>query len=333
MLLWLSFFLCAAVIVYSGAQLSRYGDILAEKTGLGRTIIGLVLLATVTSLPELVSGIGAVTYAQAPDIAVGDVLGSCVFNLFILAGLLDALHKPMPISTSAHHGHVLSAAFGILLLSIAAFAILFPRYNTPFLWFGGSSVLFAVIYLLALTIVSAYEKKQLAKMLREVADELKYEDVPLDRAVLQYAINAALVVAAAIFLPSIGVDLAVATGLGQTFVGNIFVALATSLPEVVVSIAAIRMGAVDLAIGNLFGSNIFNLFILAIDDLFFTPGPILASVSPNHVIPALAAITMTAISMIGLTYQAEKKALPWAWDSIAMLLVFGVNVLLLFLIS
>ena len=97
---WAMYTACTALIVFSGAKLSRYGDILAGKTGLGRTWIGVVLMASVTSLPELVTGLGSVTYAGAPDIAVGDVLGSCAFNLLILA-LLDVLIRPLPLSTRA----------------------------------------------------------------------------------------------------------------------------------------------------------------------------------------------------------------------------------------
>ncbi|MEK7789952.1 MAG: sodium:calcium antiporter, partial [Planctomycetota bacterium] len=85
MFLWFGFIVCTAVIVYSGTKLAKYGDIIAEKTGLGRMWIGVVLMASVTSLPELVTGISSVTYAGVPDIAVGDVLGSCVFNMLILA--------------------------------------------------------------------------------------------------------------------------------------------------------------------------------------------------------------------------------------------------------
>src|SRR3989337_268144 len=99
-------------------------DIIAEKTGLGRTWIGVVLMASVTSLPELATGISSVTYAGVPDIAVGDVLGSCVFNMLILA-ILDAVYGPMPISAKAHQGHILSAGFGILLLSVVALSIFF----------------------------------------------------------------------------------------------------------------------------------------------------------------------------------------------------------------
>ncbi len=130
-------------------------------------------------------------------------------------------------------------------------------------------------------LIFLYEKKQIEAFLKEMATEFKYKDIPLKTALINYMGNAILVILSAIFLPKIGEGLAATTGLGQTFVGNIFIAISTSLPEVVVSIAAVRMGSVDLAIGNLFGSNIFNIFILALDDIFFTRGPILSFRKPK----------------------------------------------------
>lgn len=138
---------------------------------------------------------------------------------------------------------------------------------------------------------------------------------------------------AAVFLPKIGQGIAEATGLGQTFVGNIFIAVSTSLPEVVVSVAAVKMDAVDLAIGNLFGSNIFNIFILSIDDLFYIKGPLLSSVQTGHAISALSAVTMTAIAIIGLTYRTEKKRLFLAWDSIGILIMYVINLMLLYMMK
>src|SRR5512145_3225201 len=100
MLLVIQFLICSGVIVVCGVNLSRYGDVIAEKTGLGRAWIGLILMASVTSLPELVTGLSSVTVAGVPDIAVGDVMGSCVFNLSIIA-LLDIIHGPLPIFSKA----------------------------------------------------------------------------------------------------------------------------------------------------------------------------------------------------------------------------------------
>ncbi|MGE4588580.1 MAG: sodium:calcium antiporter [Acidaminococcaceae bacterium] len=329
-MIWIAFAVCAFTIIYSGSKLSKYGDVIAEKSGLGGSLIGLVMLASVTSLPELVTGVSAVTFANSPDIAAGDVIGSCVFNLFILAAILDAIHKPLPISAKANYSHILSAACGLLLLTLIAFAMTFPQYNIPIKWIGSSSILFVFIYFSALKLVRAYEKKQIKMQLEQLAEALKYSDISMREATLKYVVNAFLVICAAVFLPKIGEQMAHLTGLGEAFIGNIFIAFTSSLPEVVVSIAAVRIGSVDLAIGNVFGSNIFNIFILFIDDLFFTQGPLLQFISPIHVISVFAAIIMTATSIIGLAYKAEKKKLIWGWDSIIMIVVFIISIGLLY---
>lgn len=328
MFLWAAFIICTAVIVYSGTRLSKYGDIIAEKTGLGRTWIGVVLMASVTSLPELVTGISSVTYAGTPDIAVGDVLGSCVFNMLILS-FLDAMHRT-PISSKAHHGHVLSAGFGILLLGLAATSLFMNKLIIPLGWIDLYTMFFIFIYFIAMRLVYFYEKRQFSAFVKEVAVELRYKDIPTKKAIMNYSINALFVIIAAVFLPKIGEGIAEQTGLGQTFVGNIFIAVSTSLPEVVVSMAAVKIGAIDLAIGNLFGSNIFNIFILALDDIFFTDGALLSYASPNHIISALSAIAMTTIAIIGLTYRTEKKPLFLAWDSIGIIVVYAINLMLLY---
>jgi len=326
--------LCGLAILFAGYRLSKYGDIIAEKTGLGRTWIGLVLMATVTSLPELVTGISSVTIAGVPNIALGDVLGSCAFNILILS-VLDASVRKVPISTRAHQGNVLSAGFGILLLSIVAAGIYFQGVRSlggVVGWIGLYTFIIIIIYLVAMRAVFVYEKRHVAAMIKEHAVELRYKEVPLKVAVVNYAANAAVVVAAAVLLPHIGAGIAEQTGLGKTFVGNALIALTTSLPEVVVSLSAVRIGAVDLAIGNLFGSNIFNILILAIDDILFFKGPILQHADPAHIVPTLSAVAMTAIAIIGLTYRASKKTLFIAWDSAAIVLVFAANLTALFLL-
>ena len=123
------FILCSAVIVYCGSNLSKYGDVIAEKTGLGRAWIGLVLMASVTSLPELITGISSVAIADVPDIALGDIMGACVFNLSIIA-LMDMLNGKKPIFSESEHGHILSAGFGIILISLASISIM-ANANIP----------------------------------------------------------------------------------------------------------------------------------------------------------------------------------------------------------
>lgn len=328
MMLWLEFAVCTVLILFAGVKLSKYGDVIAEKSGLGRTWIGVVLMASVTSLPELVTGISSVTLYDLPNIAAGDVLGSCMFNILILA-LLDFKRGGAPLSYQAHQGQVLTAAYGILLLAMVNIFIL-ASHSIPVIgWVGLYSVFFLLIYLGAMRMVFLYEKRRTQAA---TAVENSYGHISGARAGAMYALNAAVVVGAATWLPGLGEQIAEVTGLGRTFVGSIFIALSTSLPEVVVSFAALRMGAIDLAFGNLFGSNLFNIGILAIDDIFYTKGPLLSSIAGSHAVTAGAAMAMTAIAIIGLTYQAAKKRLIFAWDSIGIMAVYALTTLLLFLL-
>jgi cation:H+ antiporter len=177
-----------------------------------------------------------------------------------------------------------------------------------------------------------FEKKRtpVAELLGEIDGGLP--GMSLKKAIVRYALHAAVVVVAAVFLPSIAERIAAVTGLGQTFVGNIFVAVSTSFPELAVSFAAIRIGAVDMAVGNIFGSNIFNMLILAVEDIFFFKGPILSYAQPQHLIPSLLAMAMTGLAVAGLIYNAEKKLFVWAWDSFGIIVLFAVNLVLLYLL-
>ncbi len=97
-----------------------------------------------------------------------------------------------------------------------------------------------------------------------------------------------------------------------------------------VSLGALRIGAVDIALGNLFGSNLFNIGILALDDLLYTKGSLLSHISGDHLVTVLAAITMTAIAIIGLTYQTTRKLHVFAWDSIGIVIVYVSATLILY---
>lgn len=323
MLVWLQFVVLTGIILFAGTNLSRYADIIAEKTGLGRTFIGVVLLASVTSLPELITGVSSVAVFGVPDIAVGDVLGSCMFNLLILA-LADVAAGGQPLSARAHQGQVLTAAFGILLLGLVSLSLVASAVIPAVGWISLSSIVLLGIYLLATRLIFLYERRRIAEFVREVAEEARYEHISKRRAYGMYAFYAALIVAAAGYLPHLGEQIAAMTGLGQTFVGNMFIATSTSLPEIVVSFAALRLGAVDMVYGNLLGSNLFDVAILAIDDLFYTPGPIYLAVTRNHVLAALTAMVMTAIVIIGLTYRVtRKRPLPiMAWDALSLVMMY-----------
>jgi len=330
-MIWLQFAVTALVIVFAGVRLARYGDVLGEKTGLGRNWIGVVLLAATTSLPELFTGFGATALADLPDIAVGDILGSCMFNLLILS-LMDAV-QPEPISAKAHQGHALSIGFGLLLAGIAGIGLIAGPHLPALGWVGLYTPALIAVYFLAMRMIVGHERQRRARETREVAEELQYETITLRSALLHYGLAAAAVIVAALWLPRLGAQLAQHTGLGEAFVGGLFIAITTSLPEIVVSLAAVRMGAVDLGIGNVLGSNMFNLLILGLDDVFYRQGPLLTDLGAGHAVSVLAIVMMNALFLIGLTYRALTKRFAVSWDTGAMAAVYVVAVGLSYLLS
>jgi cation:H+ antiporter len=328
---WLEFSLCAALIGVAGSRLSRYGDIIAEKTGLSGTWVGLVLLATVTSLPELVTGVSAVTVADTPDIALGDVLGSCVFNLLILT-ILDFLQREKSVYTRASQGHILSAGFGVILIGFVGFNVLLAdsAFDIALGHVGLYTPLIIVLYAVAMRTVYRYERVQMAAYTEEHAE--RYPEISLRQAVQRYVLAALVVVGAGIWLPFIGEQIARVMQWEATFVGTLFVAFATSVPELVVTVSAMRLGAIDMAIGNLLGSNLFDILIVAVDDIFFTRGPILAHVSPVHAVSAMSAVMMTGIVIVGLLYRPKTRLFRAAgWVSLLLLGVYLLNSFVLYL--
>jgi cation:H+ antiporter len=331
LVIWIQFAACVAAIWVAGTRLSRDGDVIAEKSGMGRTWIGLILLATVTSLPELATGVSAVTLARAPDIALGDALGSCVFNLMIVT-LLDFLQREESVFTRASQGHILSAGFGVILIGLVGFGLSVQRTwpDLSVVHIGLSTPIILLLYAVAMRTVFRYERRQRAAAVEEAAEQ--YGNITLRRAVVGYSASAVVVVATGILLPFVGERLAAIMGWQQTFVATLFVAFATSVPEIVVTVAALRLGALDLAVSNLLGSNLFDVAIIAIDDICYLPGPLLAHVSPMHTVSSLSALMMTGVTIVGLLYRPPSRLVrAVGWSSLLLFALYLLNTYVLYL--
>jgi cation:H+ antiporter len=325
LLIWLYFAACVALIGLAGPELCRSGDVIAEKTGLSRNWIGLVLIASVTSLPELVIGASSVTIANTPDIAVGDAFGSCVFNLVMLV-VLDFLQRGENVYRRARVGHVVSAGFGVVLIGFTGMSLLVHGrgIDLPIGHIGGSTPIILLLYALAMRAVFTYEREHREEFVEELAE--RYRDMTLRRAALRYAIGAAVIVAAGVWLPFVADRLAQTMGWRTSFVGTLFVAGATSLPELVVTVSALRIGALDMAVANLLGSNLFDMAIIAIDDLLYANGPILSRVSPIHGVSAMSAVVMTGIVIVGLLYRPRRRVFrAVGWISLGLFVMYLLN--------
>jgi cation:H+ antiporter len=328
-LVWLKFLLCVVVILYAGMKLARYGDAIAEKSGLGRMWIGLVLLAFVTSLPELVTGVSSAVLVKIPDLALGTLFGSCTFNLAILV-VLDIINWRTPILSEASRNHLLSAVYGILLLAIAGASIYIEGCFSVFSlgWVGIPSIVIITVYVLAMRHTFYFERRHRSGPVQE--ESLRYEEVSAGKIYLSFGLAAIAVIGAAIWLSYIGDEIARTTGWDTSFVGSMFLAFTTSLPELAVTVAAIRIGATDMAVADVLGANMINIAKIFVVDLFYTQGSVLSSVSGVHIITDIVSIAMTVVVILGLHFRAKRKTFivfSWYVPVLIALYIFGAYML------
>ena len=250
MMVWLQFAFCTAVIMYAGSRLSKYGDIISEKTGMSGSWIGVILMASVTSLPELITGVSSVAMFDLPEIAIGDVLGSCMFNILLIA-VLDFIGGDKPILSQGGDEQMHTALFSVFMIGLAALAIAGSEQVPTVGWIGISSIFILVVYFASMRFIFAIEKQK-----ETDEKEEEFADTSRKRAFTIYGVNAVVVIAAATWLPKLGEGIARMTGLGESFVGTLFVALATSLPELVITYTALRRGAANSGRGARYHNNL-----------------------------------------------------------------------------
>jgi cation:H+ antiporter len=308
-----------------GKKLARYGDAIAEKTGIGGLWIGLVLLAAITSVPELVTGISSAVLVKSPDLALGTLIGSCSLNLAILA-LLDLLYRPAPILSKVSLRHATSSGAGILLITIAAVTILVGEKFTGIAlgWVGISSIVIFLVYLVVVWQIFRFERSHQLSISH--VSTYQYSDISTKAVWFRFAITAIAVIGAAIWMAFIGAEIAELTGWESSFVGSLFLAISTSMPEIVVSIAAIRLGAIDMAVADILGSNMFNIAIIAPVDLSYNRGPLLSEVSNSHLVTTVVMIVINLIIIAGLRFGQKTKTfiiVSWYTPVIVGLYILG----------
>ncbi len=331
-MIWIELIVCAIGIIGSSSLLSKYGDVIAEKTGMGRAWIGAILIAGVTSLPELASGVSAVAWLHAPNLAAGAVLGSCLFNLALIA-VMDLAYQPGRVLAKAQDVHILSGGLGVLLLGMVAFGVLIgPTLNGFGVW-GVSllSLVIIILYFIGGKMIASLEKERMHEVLTQEAHENAYETIPARKAYIVFVLSAVAVIGLGVWLSSIGDRLAATTGLSRSFVGNLFLAISTSLPEIAASLAAIRLGAIDLAIGNVLGSNLFNITLFFVYDLADGKGNFWASLTNANAFAAVMTMMMTGVVIISLMYRASPRTpYRFSWDGAALIAMYLGSILILY---
>ena len=323
-MLWIQVIICIALVIAVSSKLSQSADMVAEKSGLGRNWVGAILLAGSTSLPELATGVSAVNYLDAPDLAAGGIFGSCLFNLMILA-ILDIITGGGPLFQQAQVSHGLAAGLGSLMLGVAAGGIfLAERGLDPVLgWVSVPSIVLIVVYLVSARLIAKFERRRRSEVLEQESEAFEYEHVKPRKAYLTFALCSLAIVVLGVWLASLGDEVVKQTGLEESFIGSLLLAITTSLPEVAAGIAAVRLDAVDLAISNVFGSNIFNMAILGVYDVVYFKGDLWTKIGSVHIFTAVIAMMMTSLAIVGLIYRATRPSrLYLTYDVLGLIVLY-----------
>lgn len=295
----IQFGLLSAVIVIAGIFLTKSAERVARKTSLGHSLSGILLLASATSLPELSVGWSAIQIGAA-DLTVGELLGSCLWNLLILAVLDISTRSAGRILGRDSATQSLIAIVSILLASLVVIGIAW-EYEATFLRLGPLSWCILIAYLLSARLIYFDDLTCSATF-----DEERASSHGLSLTIVTYLACVAALFVAAPRLATVADQLGEVTGIGHTFIGASLVGLITSLPEAVTTIAAIRLGRYEMAVANIFGSNGFNILILATVDLA-TPQSLLFMADAAHLVTAGAVILTTSAAVLGLLYRAERR--------------------------
>lgn len=300
---WLAFLASGGAIAVAGARLARTGDTIAEGTGLGGMWVGAILVAGATSLPELTTDASAI-FQGNPNLAVGDLFGSSMANMAILA-VADLATRGTPLLTRVAINQALVGTLAIVLTGIAVLGVLAgATWGTVGL--GWPALALAAGYVAGMRLLHRNREAPPFRTPEEVA-AARPEQRALRRAVVEFAAAAVVIFLAAPYLARSAAELAGQLGLAQGFVGALFLAITTSLPEAAVTVASLRAGWYNLAVGNLLGSNCFNMAALVPLDALDGPGSLLGRVDQTLVVAAVFGILLTAVALLDVLNKSERR--------------------------
>lgn len=323
-MVWVVFTISTLFIVTAAYFLAKSGDELAERTHIGGLFFGTLFVATITSLPEFITSISSFNLG-APNLAAGNLLGSNMVNMFVLA-IVDVAHHQKRLLRKSALKHALSGSLAIFMIGLTAFFIL-ADLDIQIGWVGLDSLILIGVYIAAIYLLRKNELR--VEPDGKTGIKLAFPAGTWKTLLLFLAAAIVLIIATPIMVRS-SKEIADSTGLGTTFIGTTLVALVTSLPELVTAVFAIRLGAADMAIGNLFGSNMFNIFTLGMADLFFLEGRFIGAIDPAFLLIGLLGLIMTGLGLIGNLARIERRFIFIEIDSLLIFLTYAFGLYVLF---
>ena len=324
-MVWLQFIISAAIVVFAANKLAEYGDVIAVRTKLGGVFVGTILLAGATSLPELIASISAFREGF-PNLAAGNFFGSNMVNVVLIA-LVDLINFQVPLLRRVAVNHALTAALTTVLMLVAVIAIL-GHVDMAIGWVGVDSLLLIILYFGGVWLI---QREGQAQVVTPTIIEPGPDFPSLQRGLVGFSVTAVILIRVVPILVNASSGIATVTGLGTGFIGTALLSIVTSLPELIAALAAMRMNAFDMAVGNLFGSSVFNMLALGLSDFFYTDGRFLEAIDETFVLVGLLGLLLTNMALVGNLARVERKFLFIEIDAIAIIIVYLLGMYFLFL--
>ncbi|MFN2427242.1 MAG: sodium:calcium antiporter [Candidatus Binatia bacterium] len=339
-------FLVAAVVIWrAGTRLEFLADKISRRTGLGQAFTGMLLLAAATSLPEVATTVTAVASLGNANLAVHNLLGGVAMQTTILVFADATMRRHGSLTFFSPTFALLVQGVGVvLLLQIAIAGITakgLPEFHSVSLWVV--LLVFAYVGTTYLVYRDRGQPRWTPSRRDDVPPEVreKQEEAEDDGAEtrddespwLAFAGMSLVVLAGGWWATRTAEVLAEQTGLGEAFLGATLLATATSLPEVSTTFAAVRNDRYTVAISNIFGSNAFDVMLLALADILHREGTILASTAGTEVFIAAIGSILTCLFVWGLIERENRIVLRIGWDSVAAVLVYVGGMTVLFFLS
>jgi cation:H+ antiporter len=342
--LWLNifYFCCAGAVTWiAGTRIAQYVDAISDKTGIGHAFAGMLILGAVTSFPEIGAVGTSAAYGDA-DLAINNILGSLAINVVLLAVGDIVARRYALTGVVAEPATLFQATLGILALAVLAIGL--AAGDAPVFRVGGWTLGLFAMAVLSFWISSRYAERSPWRIDRSVkkdarkdkppaADRSDLEKQPLAALIARTAVAGATVLLAGYILSRTGDAIAAQSGMGNNFAGMILVGFASSLPELSTIIAAVRLRRAEMAIGDVLGTNIFNLAILLVADVFYGGGPILNEAGEFEIIGTLLSLILTAIYLLGLLERRDRTIGGVGYDSIAVIIVYLLGLGVLYRVS
>ncbi len=318
-------FLTAAVVIgYVGTKMTYHADVLADLTGWGEAFIGAVFLGASTSLPGITASVVAAADGR-PTLALSNALGGIAAQTLFLAAADSAYRKINLEHAAASVDNLLQGTLLISLLSMLMFAMVGP--DLSFLGVNPITPLLFVAYFFGLKLIRQSHKNPM--WIPRETNETKL-DVPdednkqqsLKTVWIKFILGASIIIVAGWFLVKAAEGLADKTGINESLIGGLLVAITTSLPELVTSIAAVRRGALTLAVGGILGGNAFDTLFAAVADISYRDGSIYHAASQSETLLIAVTILMTAILIMGLIKREKKGIANIGFESVLIIIVY-----------